>query len=142
MVERERLLAKLEEIDAYVRELRTVAPAGFDDYREARTKRACERLLQIAIEAVIDVCGMLVKGLRLGLPAEEDDLFEKLAAGGVIPVPMAGTLQRMRRFRNVLVHEYVRVDDALALDVIQHRLGDFEDFKRAVLAFLRPAPGE
>ena len=108
MVDRERLLAKLEEIDAYARELQTVAPASIDNYREPRTKRACERLLQIAIEAVIDVCGVLVKGFRLGLPAEEDDLFEKLAAGGVISVPMAGTLQRMRRFRNILVHEYVR----------------------------------
>jgi uncharacterized protein YutE (UPF0331/DUF86 family) len=32
------------------------------------------------IEAVIDICALLVTGLRLGLPAEEDDLSEKLAS--------------------------------------------------------------
>ena len=40
--------------------------------------------MQVSVEALIDVCALLVTGLRLGLPGEEDDLFEKLAARGVV----------------------------------------------------------
>ncbi len=98
---------------------------------------ACERLLQIAVEAVIDICTMLVQGLRLGLPAEEEDVFDKLAQHGVLSQKMVENLRRMKGFRNILVHEYGRVDDRIVFDVAVNRLGDFEDFKRKVLVALQ-----
>jgi uncharacterized protein YutE (UPF0331/DUF86 family) len=137
VIDRDRLLAKLDELDGYLRELRGVAPERIEDYQQIVTKRACERLLQVAVEAVIDACAILVTGLRLGVPGEEDDLFAKLAQRGVIPPPMSEALRRMKGLRNVLVHEYGRVDDTLVFDVIRKRLDDFEAFKRTVLAFLR-----
>ena len=140
MIDRDRLLVKLDELDGYLRELRSVAPGRFEDYRRVVTKRACERLVQVAVEAVIDACGVLVAGLRLGVPGEEDDLFTKLAQRGVIPSAMAETLRRMKGLRNLLVHEYGRIDDALVFDVIDGHLDDFESFKRAILDFLRSVP--
>lgn len=137
MVDRERILGKMAELDGYLNELRQILPKSFDDYvRSIEKRRACERLLQIAVEAVIDICAMLVQGLRLGLPAEEDDVFEKLAQHGVLSQKMVETLRRMKGFRNILVHEYGRVDDRIVFDVAVNRLGDFEDFKREVLAAL------
>jgi uncharacterized protein YutE (UPF0331/DUF86 family) len=65
------------------------------------------------------------------------DLFEKLAVRGVVSRPMADTLRRMKGLRNVLVHEYMRVNDALVFETIRTRLDDFPAFKREVLAFLR-----
>lgn len=41
---------------------------------------------------------LLVTGLRLGLPAEEDDLFERLAARGVVSHRMAETLRERYSF--------------------------------------------
>src|SRR5574341_715043 len=84
VLDRERVLAKLDELEGYVRDLRTIAPQNFAEYRQIEKKRACERLLQIAVECVIDVCNLLVSGLRLGLPAEENDLFEKLEQAGIL----------------------------------------------------------
>jgi len=101
------------------------------------TRRACERLLQIAVEAVVDVCAMLVAGLRLGLPGEEDDLFEKLHAAGVLPADLKERLHGMKAFRNVLVHEYARVDDRRVFEILQAGPGDFEEFRRQVLRTLR-----
>ena len=138
MVDRERILGKMAELDGYLNELRQILPKSFDDYvRSIEKRRACERLLQIAVEAVIDICAMLVQGLRLGLPAEEDDVFEKLAQHGVLSQKMVENLRRMKGFRNILVHEYGRVDDRIVFDVAVNRLCDFEDFKREVLATLQ-----
>jgi uncharacterized protein YutE (UPF0331/DUF86 family) len=80
---------------------------------------------------------MLVSGLRLGLPAEEDDLFEKLAERGILARPMADGVRQMKGLRNILVHEYARIDDALVFENVRHRLADLETFRQAVLAFLR-----
>jgi uncharacterized protein YutE (UPF0331/DUF86 family) len=138
VVDRERLLAKLDELDGYLRELRAIAPLRLEDYRTIEKKRACERLLQVSVEAVIDACALLVSGLRLGLPAEADDLFQKLLHAGVLAPPLAETLRRMKGLRNLLVHEYGRVDDEIVFETVRERLGDFDAFKREILAFLRP----
>ena len=140
MLDRERILAKLDEIDGYLRELRAIAPTTLEAYREIEKRRACERLLQIAIEGVIDVCNLFVAGLRLGLPAEEDDLFEKLAQAGTISPGMQNTLKRMKGCRNILVHEYGRVEDEIIFETVSMRLGDFDEFKREITVALRHAP--
>lgn len=137
MVDRDRILAKLDELDGYLRELRSVVPASFPEYLTVEKRRSSERLLQVAIEAVVDICALLVTGLRLGLPADEDDLFEKLTGRGVISPPMADLLRRMKRMRNILVHEYGRVDDELIFETVRQRLGDFDAFTGEILAFLR-----
>ena len=137
MVDRDRIPAKLDALDSYLRELRSIVPANFEQYLAIEKRRACERLLQVSIEAVIDVCALLVTGLRLGLPAEEDDLFEKLMAHGVISPPLADLLRRMKGMRNILVHEYGRVDNALVFQAAGQRLDDFAAFTREILEFLR-----
>lgn len=141
MLDRERILAKVDQLDGYLKELRQIAPSSFDEYRKPEKKRACERLLQIAIEAVIDICHLLVTGLRLGLPAEEDDLFEKLAQAGIISPQMKETVKRMKGFRNILVHEYGDVDDQIVYEMASERLGDFEAFKKEILQALSEADG-
>jgi uncharacterized protein YutE (UPF0331/DUF86 family) len=140
VIDRERLLAKLDELDGYLRELRSIAPAQFEQYRMVEKKRACERLLQVSVEAVIDVCALLVAGLRLGLPGAEDDLFEKLLHRDVISSSTAMVLKRMKGLRNLLVHEYGRINDEIVFETVRDQLGDFDGFKREILGFLRDPP--
>lgn len=136
MVDRDRILAKLDELEGYVAELRSVAPESLEQYGETRTRRSCERLLQMCVEVVVDTCGVLVSGLRLGLPSEQEDLFDKLTRRGVVSKKMATTLGQMKGMRNILVHEYGRVDDELVFDTVRRRLGDFAAFRREILRFL------
>ena len=136
MLDRERILAGIDELDGYQRELVQILPSSFDEYQKVEKKRACERLLQIAIETVIDISHLLVKGLRLGLPAEEDDLFEKLAGAGIISLETKETARRMKGFRNILVHRYGDIDDRIVYEMATERLGDFEAFKKEVLEAL------
>jgi uncharacterized protein YutE (UPF0331/DUF86 family) len=137
VIDRDRLLAKLDALDGYLAELRSIAPARFGEYAAVEKKRACERLLQVLVETAIDTCALLVAGLRLGLPGEEDDLFEKLVQRGVLSAQMGSTLRRMKGLRNLLVHEYGRVNDEVVFETVHQRLGDFDVFKREILAFLR-----
>ncbi len=76
--------------------------------------------------SAIDICSLIVTGLRLGLPAEEDDLFEKLAAGHVISPATREKLRAMKGLRNILVHEYGRIDDRLVFEALSTRLEDFD----------------
>ena len=136
-LDRERVLSKIDELDSYLSELDQILPQSYEEYQQVEKKRACERLLQISIEVVIDICNLLVSGLRLGLPAEENDLFVKLTRAGVLSEEMGEKLRKMKGFRNILVHEYADVDDMLVYNVLTTELADFELFKKEVLKFLK-----
>jgi uncharacterized protein YutE (UPF0331/DUF86 family) len=136
VVDKDRILAKLDQLEGYLRELRQILPESFAGYQKVEKKRACERLLQIAIEAVIDICHMFLRELRLGLPSEEDDVFEKLSQAGVISSQMVATLKRMKGLRNILVHEYGRVDDRIVYDQAHKGIQDFMGFREEILAAL------
>ena len=136
-IDRERVVIKLDELDGYMSELSFIAPRNYEEYLAVEKKRACERLLQLTIECVIDVCHVLVTGLRLGLPADEDDLFGKLTDSGIVSPDMRDTLREMKGFRNILVHEYAAIDDRLVYEAIRTRMDDFRTFADEICAYLR-----
>lgn len=136
-LDRERILIKIDQLDGYLRELSTIAPRTRTQYTGIEKKRACERLLQLSVEVVIDICSILVAGLRLGLPAEEDDLIRRLTEKGVLSSELGSKVREMKAFRNVLVHEYARIDDELVFEVLSRRDVAFLSFRREVLDFLK-----
>jgi uncharacterized protein YutE (UPF0331/DUF86 family) len=113
MLDKERIVTKIDELDSYLGELRQIAPVRYDEYQQIEKKRSCERLLQLCIECVIDVCKLIVVQLRLGLPSEENDLFAKLEDKGLLSHQVAEVVRQMRGFRNILIHEYAAIDDEL-----------------------------
>jgi uncharacterized protein YutE (UPF0331/DUF86 family) len=137
MLDDRRILAKIDELDAYLMELRAVAPDSFEEYEQIEKKRSCERLLQLCIQCVIVISRIMVSGLRLGLPADENDLFVKLQKKGIVSAAMASLLRQLRGFRNILVDEYASVDDELVFKYMKTRLADFENFKKSVQKFLK-----
>ncbi|MBI4400676.1 MAG: DUF86 domain-containing protein [Nitrospirae bacterium] len=142
MLDRERILSKIDQLDQYLGELSQVVPASFPEYQASVEKRrACERLLQLCIECVLDICTLLVSGLRLGLPGDEDDLFEKLERAKVLSPQILALLRPMKGFRNILVHEYGGIDDAVVYKIAMGRLRDLETFKQAVRRVLQDREG-
>ncbi len=135
---KERILAKFDELERYLEELEQIKPTELNEYKSLiEKKRACERLLQISIETIIDICNILISNLKLGLPADEEDTFQKLENKKIISKKMADTLSNMKGFRNILVHKYGIVDDELAFEMLSEKLEDFEKFKDEILRFLK-----
>jgi uncharacterized protein YutE (UPF0331/DUF86 family) len=129
MLDRDRIITKIDELEGYLKELRSIIPEGYDEYLlSIEKRRACERLLQISVECVIDICGLLISGLRLGLPSEESEIFEKLFLNNIVSEEMKDTLKSMKGFRNILVHDYAKLDNALIYEIATTRLIDFERF--------------
>ena len=137
MLDKERILGKVDDLNSYLDELKQVAPNNYEEYQKIEKKRSCERLLQLCIECAIDVCKLFVSGLKLGLPSEENDLFTKMQKKKIISKKMGSLLKEMRAFRNILIHEYASVDDELIYEKAQTRLEDFKTFKKEVLTALK-----
>ena len=136
-IDEDKVLSKIDELNKYLEELEKIRPLDFDEYRKSiEKKRSCERLLQISVESVIDTCNIIVSNLKLGIPYDEDALFEKLEQNGIISKQMRNKLKDMKGFRNILVHKYGEVDDEKVFENLD-RLEDFEQFKEEILNFLK-----
>lgn len=137
MVDKDRILAKIDELDSYINEFIQIAPVDFEEYQKIEKKRSCERLLHLCIECIIDIAKLFVSGLRLGLPSEENDLFDKIQKKGIVSKEMNVALKKMKGFRNILGHEYATIDDELVFSAARTKLEDFRKFKEEVLKALK-----
>jgi uncharacterized protein YutE (UPF0331/DUF86 family) len=95
-----------------------------------------ERNLQVAIQAVLDICNHAVADMKLEVPDEEKQAFQILASRKLIPKRLAETLTLMTGLRNVLVHEYLEVDHVHLYAILKNNLGDFEKLIKAVLKLM------
>ena len=135
-MDKERILGKLDEMEQYVGELQSIVPGRLEEYQTSiEIRRASERLLQIIIEAAMDTCYLLVKELKLGLPSEEEGFLEKLS-GKILRPSTIEKLREIKRFRNLLVHGYAKIDDKRVFEILKNSLDDLEEFKEQVVKFI------
>ena len=128
-----RIMVKIGELEKYISELEQYIPEEEKDYlQDNRSKRAVERMLQISIECIIDICALLVNYLKLGPPSDDESIMillkDKLSSIKII--------RNMKAFRNVLVHKYGVINDKLVYRFLKENIEDFEtilaDFKKAL----------
>ena len=92
--------------------------------------------LQRMSELTIDIANYLIKTRKLGLPQDSADAFVLLQRAGLISEDMMENMKGMVGFRNVLVHEYKKLDINVMIDVIEHHLFDSQDFASRALEIL------
>jgi uncharacterized protein YutE (UPF0331/DUF86 family) len=138
VVDPELVLRRLADIDRYLSQLvpyRALDVAAYG--ADWRTQRIVERTLHLAIEACMDVADHIVADRRLRVPETGVATFESLGEADLLPRELAASLARMVGFRNILVHDYARLDPAMVMRVLRTDLADVERFRAAVLALLQ-----
>ena len=100
---------------------------------------AVEHGLQIAAQCVIDICNHLVSEVSSERPADYRELILAAGSTGVLPSDFAQRLSGLAGFRNLLVHEYAKVDPAVVYQHLREGLADFDRFAEQVRRFLAKA---
>lgn len=130
------IFQKLQSLDEILTELRSLGTVRIADLEgDWRTRRAIERDLQVMVEIVIDVCQRLI-ALAGQTPAPTSgDAVERCIQLGALSNYDA--YRKMVQFRNFVVHRYERVDVAILVDMVNHRLSDFERFRGEVQRYAK-----
>jgi uncharacterized protein YutE (UPF0331/DUF86 family)/predicted nucleotidyltransferase len=87
-----------------------------------------ERYLQLAIEACLQICGILIASFGLRRPEGYHELLSIVASQQIIPHVMAYRLEILTNLRDTLVHDPSTLNHDLLYDHIQQRLSDLEAF--------------
>ncbi len=137
MVDAVLIMRKLGELEEHLDHVKEYANISLDDYtKDWRAQRIVERTLQIMIELCIDIAGHIVSDRRLRVPTGYADVFVVLREAGLIDEELGRTMEKMAKFRNIVVHNYDRVDAAVVILILRRHLDDFLHFKDKVLKIL------
>ena len=128
-----RVLRLLRAIDQDLGALDAEAAADASRRADSLWLPGVKYLLLSAIEGCVDVAQHLCAVNGWGPPSDNGDAMTLLGAHGVLDRDLSVSMRRAVGFRNVLVHEYVAVDD----DVVRLRVGDHRDLADFVSAVAR-----
>ncbi len=111
MVNKAVLAARLERLREYFVILESVQVYDIDRFvQDPFIHGTAERNLHLAIECLLDVGNHVISDRGYPKPENYADIFRILADHKVIPEHLFRELAGMAAFRNVLVHDYLRLD--------------------------------
>ncbi len=126
---------KINALKDRVRRLRELANTlrTFEQYQKSlNNKDIAERNLQVAIEACLDISKIIISNSDLREPEDNKGVFKVLAEAGILDEECLKFLIPMAGARNILVHGYDQVDDAVIYGVLKKRLNDFDLFLKNI----------
>ena len=123
---------KIIEIERYLEELYEIFPISFEEYKiDFKSKAVSERYFERIIEAVVDLTFLMIKEKELKQPEYEKESFDILARAEIISETLSSRLQYAKGMRNILAHEYGKVDDQVVFNSIN------EELKEDILNFIK-----
>ena len=133
-----KIISKLERLDEYLKyltELQKVNKKSFlTDYH---FYGLAERYLQLSIEILLDIGKLIIIAENLRKPEENSEIFIILNENKILPSKLSHDLTGITSFRNILVHDYEKIDRNIVYIKLQNNLEQFKSFKRNILKFLK-----
>jgi uncharacterized protein YutE (UPF0331/DUF86 family) len=137
VLDRDLLRRKLADLATYVSQASEYRDLTAERYRaDWKTQRIVERTLQMAIEACLDIAGHVIADRGLRAPATYAETFEILAESGLMASDLGQVMVEMTGFRNIIVHEYARIDAGTVIRILGTHLADFGRFETQALRWL------
>lgn len=132
--DREKIEQKLLFMEENLNKLKKLRELKKDIFIEDfRNVDSAKYLLQVSIEAMLDITNHLIARNRFGKPESNKDSFKMLADNGLIDSKDINTYFSMAKFRNRIVHMYFNIDDEMIYDITQNNIGDFERFIKNII---------
>jgi len=133
MVDVPLVLRKLASLDDYRKQIAEFSSITVDEYRsDWKVQRIVERTLQMMIELCADIAGHLISDQALRTPETYADTFRVLGESGILTAEQTAIMEKMAKFRNIVVHQYETVDAEIVVLILRKHLDDFQLFSDAI----------
>ena len=101
-----------------------------------RNVDSAKYLLQVTIEAMLDISNHIIARNQWGVPSTNKDIFQILSNKRIIDEKYINTYFAMAKFRNRIVHMYMQIDDEVIYTIVQENLKDLKNFIQMIVGNL------
>jgi uncharacterized protein YutE (UPF0331/DUF86 family) len=95
-------------------------------------KGAVERYLYLAIQSAIDLAEAIISYKNFRKPSAMTEAFYILNEEELISDNLTGRLVKMVGFRNIIAHDYEKIDYDIVVDVLKNKMKDIKEFIREI----------
>lgn len=137
MVKPDLIQRRLKKLDEYIRILEKLRVNSKESFlNDPFIYGNVERYLQLAIQAVIDVCNHILADRNINGVVEYRDMIERMGKENFLPEDYAKRIASMAGLRNILVYEYLEIDRDRLYNILQTQLNDFKEFGKHIVKLL------
>ncbi len=128
---------RLQEIDENLKILAELKELSQEKFKsDPKIFKLAEYCLQISIQALLDICQYIIAGNNWRRPRDNQEIINIIAANNIIPQDFARCILPMAGLRNILVHDYLKIDLDKIYNHLQN-LDDFRTFQKHILAYIK-----
>lgn|SRR3989338_7389553 len=124
----ERISEKIKEIEEYLQNLFEISPDSLEEYKNNwKTRAICERLCEKIAEACVDLAFLIFKkeldkDKNIRVAKDDSEVFEIIRDKNIISPELCKKLIHLKGMRNIIAHEYGKVDDEIVFEIISNEL--------------------
>jgi uncharacterized protein YutE (UPF0331/DUF86 family) len=132
------LFRKLSDLEQYFEQIREYKNLTIQEYSENwKTQRIIERTLQLMIEICADIANHIISDSGYRVPTSYADTFKVLFENKLIETDLFERMEKMAKFRNIIVHHYDKIDEAIIISILKNNLNDFIKYKECIVTILK-----
>ena len=135
-IDKEFLRQKISQAEKYLEELKSFLKLSDPEISgDLKNRYALERVFLLLVEEMIDINNHLLKSFDVAV----NDLrssFGLLGEQGILNKEFAAKISLLTGVRNILVHQYEKINLELFLKNLRGNLDDFEKYFSSVINFI------
>ena len=136
-IDKEFVRQKIKLAEEYLQEIKEFLRTSDEAiYSDIKNRYSLERVFLLLVEELIDVNNYFIKALALKPIDDLKSSFLALGEADVLPIDFAKKISPLVGTRNILVHQYEKLDFNLFLKNVRGNIDDFETYFKHVLIFL------
>jgi len=129
------MLSRIAKINEYLTFLKGISQYSLDQFISSPLiYGSTERFLHLAIESALDIGNHIIADRNYAKPESNRQVFEILHKNHVIDADLLHRLIRMAQFRNILVHDYLKLNREVVYNVVISDIYDLERFVKSIVA--------
>ncbi len=130
-------LRLMDEHISYLTQLKKEIKSQKQFLENFRFFTSAERSLQLCCQIIIDCLDLIIIEQGLDKPEDRQEIISIVYNAGIISENLATKLEGIPGFRNILVHEYGKIDRKRVYRYLMERTNDFQTFKKEILNWLK-----
>ena len=141
MIDKNLIVAKAGKVDGHLRRIKVKRSVTLEEFLgDLDTQESILFNLQMAIQNCIDIAAHVISDEELGVAGSTNEMFYMLQENGYLTPELTEKMVAAVGFRNLVVHEYGKIDLAKIYQIANKGIDDLEEYLRTMMRKCGIAP--
>ena len=134
MVDRDLILAKAGSVRRHCKRISEKSKVDLEVFKTDLDRQESILFnLQMAVQNCIDIAAHIVSEEGYGVPGSSNEMFYMLEENHLIDSPLTEKMVKAVGLRNLIVHEYAKIDLDQIFHVVQKEISDLEEYIKDII---------